>query len=78
MENLDRKQIDAVRAPGGNELPVIRFARLPQVLPIMLSNTLDMFEHNVRSASILGIIGAGESASCSATGCAPTNWKRRA
>ena len=26
---------------------------------MMLSNTLYMFEHNVRSASILGIVGAG-------------------
>lgn len=59
IENLDRKQIDAIRAAGGNGLQVIRFGVLPQVLPTMVSNTLYMFEHNVRSASILGIVGAG-------------------
>ncbi|MBM3522722.1 MAG: phosphonate ABC transporter, permease protein PhnE [Alphaproteobacteria bacterium] len=59
IENLDRKQIDAVRAAGGNELHVIRYGVLPQVLPMMLSNTLYMFEHNARSAAILGIVGAG-------------------
>jgi len=59
IENLDRKQIDAVRSSGGNGLHVIRFGVLPQVLPMMLSNTLYMFEHNTRSASILGIVGAG-------------------
>ncbi|MGH8673728.1 MAG: phosphonate ABC transporter, permease protein PhnE, partial [Burkholderiales bacterium] len=59
IENLDRKQIDGINAAGGNGLQRIRFGVLPQVLPMMLSNTLYMFEHNVRSASILGIVGAG-------------------
>ena len=59
IENLDRKQIDAVRSAGGSNLHVVRFGVLPQVMPMMLSNTLYMFEHNVRSASILGIVGAG-------------------
>jgi phosphonate transport system permease protein len=59
IENLDRKQIDGVTAAGGNALQRVRFGVLPQVLPMMLSNTLYMFEHNVRSASILGIVGAG-------------------
>jgi phosphonate transport system permease protein len=59
IENLDRKQIDGINAAGGNGLQRIRFGVQPQVLPMMLSNTLYMFEHNVRSASILGIVGAG-------------------
>ena len=59
IENLDRKQIDGVIAAGGDGLQRIRFGVMPQVLPMMLSNTLYMFEHNVRSASILGIVGAG-------------------
>ena len=46
-------------AAGGGPLQRVRFGVLPQVLPMMLSNTLYMFEHNVRSASILGIVGAG-------------------
>ena len=59
IENLDRKQVDGIIAAGGNGVQRIRFGVLPQVLPMMLSNTLYMFEHNVRSASILGIVGAG-------------------
>ncbi len=35
IENLDRKQIDAVRAAGGNGPEVIRYGVLPQVLPMM-------------------------------------------
>lgn len=59
IENLDRKQVDGITSAGGDGLQRIRFGVLPQVLPMMLSNTLYMFEHNVRSASILGIVGAG-------------------
>ena len=59
IENLDRKQIDGIAAAGGNGLQRVRFGVLPLILPMMLSNTLYMFEHNVRSASILGIVGAG-------------------
>ena len=59
IENLDRKQMDGVRAAGGGRLHVIRYGVLPQVLPMMVSNTLYMFEHNTRSAAILGIVGAG-------------------
>jgi len=59
IENLDTKQIEGIRASGGNRLQVIRFGVMPQVLPVILSNTLYLFEHNTRSASILGIVGAG-------------------
>ena len=59
IENVDRKQVDGVRAAGGTAVKTVRFGILPQVLPIMLSNVLYMFESNTRSATILGIIGAG-------------------
>ena len=36
-----------------------RFGLLPQALPLMLSNALYIFESNVRSSTILGIVGAG-------------------
>lgn len=59
VENVDNRQVDGVRAAGGNQLQVIRFAMLPQVLPVLLSNVLYFFESNTRSATILGIVGAG-------------------
>jgi len=59
IENVERKQVEGVRAAGGNAVKTVRFGILPQVLPIMLSNVLYMFESNTRSATILGIIGAG-------------------
>ena len=59
IENVERKQVEGVRAAGGNAVKTMRFGIIPQVLPIMLSNVLYMFESNTRSATILGIIGAG-------------------
>jgi phosphonate transport system permease protein len=59
IENAERKQVEGVRAAGANPLQVIRLGVLPQVLPVMLSNALYMFESNTRSATILGIVGAG-------------------
>ena len=59
IENIDRKQVDGVRASGASEVEVVRFGILPQVVPVMLSQTLYYFESNTRSATILGIVGAG-------------------
>lgn len=59
IENVDKKPVDGVRASGGGGLHVVRLGVLPQVLPVMMSHVLYFFESNVRSATILGIVGAG-------------------
>ena len=59
IENIDRKPIDGMKASGASRLEVIRFGVLPQVMPVLLSNALYMFESNTRAATILGIVGAG-------------------
>ncbi len=59
IENTERRQVEGVRAAGADGPQSIRFAVLPQVLPVMLSNVLYQFESNTRSATILGIVGAG-------------------
>ncbi len=59
IENADPRQSEAVRATGGGRLAVIRFGLLPQVLPVMLAQTLYAFESNTRSAAVLGVVGAG-------------------
>jgi phosphonate transport system permease protein len=59
IENVDRRPVEGVRAAGGGWSTTLRFGVLPQVLPLFLSNALYVFESNVRSASILGIVGAG-------------------
>lgn len=59
IENASNKPVEGVVASGGSRLQSIRFAVLPQVLPVLLSVTLYNFESNVRSGTILGIVGAG-------------------
>lgn len=59
IENVDKKPVDGIRASGGGGLHVVRLGVLPQVFPVMMSHVLYFFESNVRSATILGIVGAG-------------------
>ena len=59
VENVDRKPIEGVRSTGAGNLKIYRFGYLPQVLPVFLSTSLYWFESNTRSATILGIVGAG-------------------
>jgi phosphonate transport system permease protein len=59
IENSDRKPVEGVIASGGGEVHAVRFGLLPQVFPVMLSQVLYYIESNVRSATIIGIVGAG-------------------
>jgi phosphonate transport system permease protein len=59
IEAIDPQQAMAVRATGANGLQTFRYGVLPQALPLMASYTLLLFESNVRSATILGLVGAG-------------------
>ena len=59
IEASDRKPVDGVKSTGGADLHGFRFGVLPQVLPILLSQVLYYFESNTRSATIIGIVGAG-------------------
>jgi phosphonate transport system permease protein len=59
IEAADKKQVEGIRAAGGNTLHEIRFGLMPQVLPVIAGQVLYFFESNTRSATIIGIVGAG-------------------
>jgi phosphonate transport system permease protein len=59
IEAADKKQVEGIRAAGGNALHEIRFGLMPQVLPVIAGQVLYFFESNTRSATIIGIVGAG-------------------
>jgi phosphonate transport system permease protein len=59
IEAADKNPAEGVRSSGGNHLHSIRFGLLPQVFSILLSQVLYYFESNTRSATIIGIVGAG-------------------
>ena len=59
IEAADKKQVEGIRASGGNALHEIRFGLMPQVLPVIAGQVLYFIELNTRSATIIGIVGAG-------------------
>ncbi len=59
VEAIDPRPVEGVRATGANALEEIIYGVIPQVLPHWISYSLYRFESNVRSASVLGIVGAG-------------------
>ncbi|KYK45917.1 phosphonate ABC transporter, permease protein PhnE [Bradyrhizobium liaoningense] len=59
FEGADRKQVEGIRASGGSALHEIRFGLMPQVLPVIAGQVLYYIESNTRSATIIGIVGAG-------------------
>jgi phosphonate transport system permease protein len=58
-ENIDMAPVDGLRAAGAGWLQTIRFAVIPQVLPNYASYVLWRFEINVRTAAVMGFVGAG-------------------
>lgn len=59
MESTDDKPSEGVRAAGANRSGEVWFGLIPQVLPVLISQVLYVFESNTRSATIIGIVGAG-------------------
>jgi phosphonate transport system permease protein len=59
IEAIDMGQVEGIRATGASKMQEVLFGILPQVMPLWTSFTLYRFESNVRSASVLGIVGAG-------------------
>ncbi len=51
--------VEGIRATGASKVQEIIFGVIPQVVPLWTSFTLYRFESNVRSAAVLGIVGAG-------------------
>lgn len=59
LETIQPGEVEGVTATGARPAQIISFAVLPQVMPYIVSQSLLRFETNVRSASVLGLVGAG-------------------
>lgn len=59
IEAIDYGQVEALLAVGSDKASVLRYAIMPQILPQFMSYILYAFEINVRSAAVLGYVGAG-------------------
>jgi phosphonate transport system permease protein len=59
VEAIDPRPVEGIRATGAHKLVEVVYGVIPQVMPLWLSFTLYRFESNVRSASVVGMVGAG-------------------
>ncbi|MGE4166024.1 MAG: phosphonate ABC transporter, permease protein PhnE [Xanthobacteraceae bacterium] len=59
VEAVDPRPVEGIRATGAVKVQEVTFGVIPQVLPLWSSFTLYRLETNVRSATTLGIVGAG-------------------
>lgn len=59
LENIDEKPVEGLRSTGAGALARIRWAVIPQVAPVIMSQLLYYFESNTRSATVIGAITGG-------------------
>ncbi|WP_371826998.1 phosphonate ABC transporter, permease protein PhnE [Microvirga sp. VF16] len=59
VEAIDPRPVEAIRTTGASRVQQVIYGVIPQVLPLWISYSLYRLESNVRSATVLGIIGAG-------------------
>ncbi|MES2820358.1 MAG: phosphonate ABC transporter, permease protein PhnE [Pseudomonadota bacterium] len=59
VEAIDPGPVEGVRATGASALQEVLYGVIPQVLPLWISYALYRFESNVRSATVVGMVGAG-------------------
>ncbi|BBY80912.1 phosphonate ABC transporter, permease protein PhnE [Mycolicibacterium pulveris] len=59
IEEIDPGPIEAVHSVGGGWWKTLFSAVIPQAMPAMVGSSLYMFDVNIRTSTILGIVGAG-------------------
>jgi phosphonate transport system permease protein len=59
FESIDSEVSDGLRGAGADAVQAFQYGLLPQVKPLILSHALWMLEYNIRSAAIIGYVGAG-------------------
>lgn len=59
VEAIEVEPVEGVRATGANRVHEVIYGVIPQVMPLWISYSLYRFESNLRSATVLGIVGAG-------------------
>ncbi|MGH1440413.1 MAG: phosphonate ABC transporter, permease protein PhnE [Cellvibrionaceae bacterium] len=59
VEAIELQPVEGVRATGANGIHEVIYGVIPQVMPLWISYSLYRFESNLRSATVLGIVGAG-------------------
>jgi phosphonate transport system permease protein len=59
IESIDPGPIEAIRSTGANWLQTVRHAVIPQIVPQFTALTIFRWDINVRSSTIIGLVGGG-------------------
>lgn len=59
IEEIDRAQVEAIRATGASWLQVIAYGVAPQVTPRLVGLSTYRFDINLRESAVVGVVGAG-------------------
>ena len=59
IETIPNAPLEAAAMSGANRAKIVSYAVLPSALPNLASTSLYVWEANVRTSTILGIVGAG-------------------
>src|ERR1700722_9899829 len=59
IEHVNRGPVEALQAAGAGRMQIILFGIAPQVLPAVVGYILYRFDVSIRSATVLGLVGAG-------------------
>lgn len=59
IESVDMKIADGLRLMGANSIQAFQHGVWPHARPLLWSSALFMFEYNIRSSAIIGLVGAG-------------------
>ncbi|HZJ08970.1 MAG TPA: phosphonate ABC transporter, permease protein PhnE [Trueperaceae bacterium] len=59
IEEIDKRQIEAIEATGAGKGKVVLYGIVPQVLPAFFAVTILRWDINIRESTVLGLVGAG-------------------
>jgi phosphonate transport system permease protein len=59
IEEIDARQVEAIRATGASPAHVMAYGIVPQILPAFATITVFRWDINIRESTVLGFVGAG-------------------
>lgn len=59
IEEIDEKQVEAIRATGASRAQIFAYGIVPQILPAFTTVAVFRWDINIRESTVLGLVGAG-------------------
>jgi phosphonate transport system permease protein len=59
IESIEPGPVEAITATGADRVQTVLYGVIPQIIPSFLAVTIYWWDHNVRMATVLGLVGGG-------------------